>query len=274
MLAIAAVLIVRMLAADDAVRAPQVTPGALVAPDASTADPIDRARAAENAGKLELAIAAYRDAPGADPLFRIGELYERLGKRVEAATYFTRYLEVAPDASDRAAVTTRIAGLLQPRDVAMTPSAIDAAPDRPPVSAPKARKQRCRCLPVDDNHGNNVGLCSAKQPARCQCESAASYVMCQTEFVTCKESEPGCEFWGQGVYARCSDPGYKDFHSPGEAGKPCTGVGNPDATRETGTYLCQYCSDTMVYTGSDGDSCTGYYQFTGERLTGRLAECN
>ena len=56
-------------------------------------------------------LTAYELAPHHDVLFNVATVYERLNELRQAATYYARYLEDAPDAGDRAKVQRTIDGL-------------------------------------------------------------------------------------------------------------------------------------------------------------------
>ncbi|MBL0217135.1 MAG: protein kinase [Myxococcales bacterium] len=270
--------------------APETTPpapapvpaiDAAVAPVTPSADQhLSYARNAESEGKLELAIAeysaAYAVAPGADTLFRIAGLHERLGNRADAARYLQRYLEAAPSASDREVVTTRIA--------ALTAAPLDAGVDAVvrPAIAPKPGSTTtttrpagnyCRCVPIN-GEPDRMSMCKAKQTPKCKCLVETKGVMlCAVPFVKC--SGASCaNSWRDGMV--CDDPAYGRYALAGSAGAPCRGYASPTSGAVDGVLDCNYCvgEEPYAFRGQEGGRCDGFHVTDGVRIAGVLADCD
>jgi hypothetical protein len=232
-------------------------------------------------GKLELAIAEYEAAyavePGADSLFRIAGLYERLGDRAQAAHYLTRYLAAAPAASDRDVVTARIAALAAPTIGSGDGSAsrVTSSPQSTGSPARVARPlEYCQCIPTNRNDGTSQ-LCKAKLAAKCKCQRTDGFDLCPAPFAACSGS--GCDFYSSfdGKH-HCPVPGFAQFALPGTHGGPCTGYANPDQTTPVdGKLTCDQClgASAWPYRGHAGDRCTGFHSSDGRPVAGELDNC-
>ena len=228
-----------------------------VAPDASVSQHLAYARDAIRAGNLELAIEAYKAAYASDrdatSLYEIAVLHARLDRKREAATYYRRYLEAVPQASDRDRIAAEIARL---DPAAPTP---DAAVAKPATRVPPVAKKTglyCRCSDA------TTALCATKSAPRCRCQ-VASGVLCPTPLA------PGNV---------CSDPNSMKFVTPGRSGDQCSGylLYTPSDQRLIGGALrCSVCADAsrLEYRGQDGDPCVGY-AVDGTRVAGQLGPCS
>jgi serine/threonine-protein kinase len=259
-----------------------VTP-AISTPTAPTAaQHLDYARIAENAGKLELAIAEYEAAyaveHGVDSLFRIAGLYERLGNRAEAARYLERYLETAPAASDHDVVAARIAALESSPQIHTGDgggvSATRSTPKAPAVQPPSKPLEYCQCLPLD-NHDGTSQVCKAKLAPKCRCERTDGVNLCPVPFSACSGSD--CAFWSSwdGKH-QCAHPGYTGYVLPGTHGGACNGYANPQQTAPVdGVFVCEQCVGTSgwPFRGHVGDHCDGFHHSDGRPVAGRLDNC-
>jgi serine/threonine-protein kinase len=256
----------------DTVDRPAAVPGdaAVARPDAAVVprdaavatvadDQLRLARDAEDRGDLELAIAAYREAyaarPGADALYRIADLEDRLGKRPDAARDFRRYLDAAPAAADRARVTARIAALEAPAAV--------AAPGRAAVATPAA-KHHCLCGIVPPDHVAWQGACARVSAlGACHCITDDGGQLCLDRVVGSADSSDGF---------RCP----RELE-PGQAGAACRAFDNgrpPTNEVVQGHYECTYCTgNDFAFEGNEGDACIGYDHKTGVRQRGVLHAC-
>jgi hypothetical protein len=238
----------------DAAAAPAPTDSARVADDQ-----LQLARDAENRGDLELAIAAYREAyaahPGADPLYRIADLEDRLDRKADAARDLRRYLEAAPHAADRDRVQARIAALDPP-----TP---------PPAPVAPVVKHHCICTFRRPGFASAEGMCfKARALGNCRCLLPGDQQMCLDPPVACA-NEAGCSM--DFVCRRTSEPGRDGAACKGyDDGRP------PSGAVQDGHYACTYCGndDAFAWVGNRGDACTGYDYHSGARRTGTLDNCH
>jgi len=268
--------------------------------DASIVDPSAAARAAERGGKLDVAIAQYLAAFDAHPdpelLFRVGELYERLDRPLDAIHYFERYLDRAPAAKDRAAVIARLARL---RPAAVTDAGLtDAAPDDAAAAPKPTRKAeplvldlRCRCRRDDDP--NHYWLCPKKHELLCACMDKQNEGLCPAPLVHCEgrcenaaiqktSGSWSCSIgvpsneWKANVKPREACRGYAPSAVPG-----VSSAYNPVETE--GTWKCSYCrlplsaslaerKEIFAVPNKPGDTCTGYAGSNGELKKGHI-EC-
>jgi hypothetical protein len=87
-------------------------------------------------GKFDKALDAYQQAFDAKPLpdflYNIGQCYRNLGDLDQAIFSFKKYLQLAPDASDRGKVEKLIAELEKKRDRERAEAAKLAPPPEPP----------------------------------------------------------------------------------------------------------------------------------------------
>ncbi|MBL0219758.1 MAG: protein kinase [Myxococcales bacterium] len=260
-------------------------------------DKLALARGAEQRGELALAIAAYQEvyaaSPGADPLYRIADLYERIGDRARAATYLHRYLEAAPHASDRELVLERITRLeavaAAPADAGVDASGPDAAVRTAPPP-PKATGDVCECLIVTAN-GSTTNACTAKLRApRCRCRDADRNDLCRSPLTSVSSggallpdgSKEGMYYCVDRTRAACT-PG-NDMPatctvwdtSGGETGQLCRGFGQgqrPSDAPLAGTFSCDMCDWSGKFRGKARDACTGFAGSDGKRYTGELGTC-
>ena len=269
-------------------------------------DKLAIARGAEQRGELALAIAAYQEVyaatPGADPLYRIADLYERIGDRAHAATYFHRYLETAPQASDRELVIERIARLeagvvaAAPADAGVDASRAEsgvrvATRPPPPVKQPKAETgDVCECLIVTDT-GSTANACTAKLRApSCRCRDADRNTLCRSPLTSVSGnggplpdgSQEGSFYCVDRTRADCT-PGDRMpasctiwDTSGGVTGQPCRGFGQgqrPSDAPLAGTYSCDACDWSKQFRGKAGEPCTGFSGTDGKQYTGELGIC-
>jgi tetratricopeptide (TPR) repeat protein len=101
-------------------------------PDPRAAKHADLAIKYYNMGRFDQAIAEYEKAYDIDPdpllLYNLGQAHRRKGDGERAIFFYRRYLQMAPDATDREAVQKKIAELERERQT--------AAPRLPPPSPP------------------------------------------------------------------------------------------------------------------------------------------
>ena len=251
-------------------------PAPALAPAPPVLDHLSRARDAEHAGKLDLALGEYQEVAAADPkatdpLFRMGELSERLGRRAEAATYFERYLAAAPNADDRAAVEARVASLRPlparaagsgvPVAVAPVPKrAVAPAPKRAEAPAPARRRDEiCKCDTIMASYGH-VNLCTGNK-LHCECWDTDVGFLCRVPPRVVDNK------------LRCVDaPALVDPHG----GDACRGYAmdakdGASGPAVTGKLRCSDCTTTS-FEGHEGDPCEGYF---GQQLVtgGTFREC-
>jgi len=277
-------------------------------PPPAPGDPLAAAHQAERSGDLELAIAHYLTAHerthDPDLLFRIAELDERMDRTADAVRYFRRYLDEAPAARDRDAVTARIARLASAATAVADASVADgssgaersvaALPPQPPRSrVPRAPPgQVCHCIEPRTVHGN--WLCHTRRPPRCFCGRSENDPLCSTRFEIChgrcaNTISVSSTTAGEFKYT-CPDPKYGGFLRTEKPGAPCAGYSSFDvhadpatvanAVRYEGTYLCSYCRDTSSsdaayasqfdYQGAPGTACVGVRHEDGKQVAGHL----
>jgi tetratricopeptide (TPR) repeat protein len=248
-------------------------------------DPLQLAREAEARGDLARAIELYQQAYALTPtspdvVYRLGDLYERTGDRERAVTAFKHYLELAPAAPDRDAVTRRVAALAPP---ASRPSPAG----RPPPSKPVSSKT-CLCE-VRTSEGSLAYVCNKTAAPTCSCVDSSQYDLCPTEFTvdddhaaTRAPVKPG----QSGTFA-CVDVSRAECnvgskypascnlldHERVAPGAPCEGW-NTSAEHVRGTIQCSYCMHNgPAFHGEDGDACRGFGNWDGKPLIGKLVEC-
>jgi len=246
-----------------------------VAPDAAP-DLIALAHTAEANGELAKAVGYYEEVyattHAADLLFRIADLYERLGATERAAVHFERYLAAAPDAPDRVAVTTRLAKLRAPVERVGSGSGSSRPRVTPANQAqPCASGQARLCVRGVGTEAKT--LCSgATKQARCSCIGGGPTTLCPIPLTDVS-----------GV-SSCSSPITKDclvrldaihcnrfYFTGGTHGALCVGFGN-DAIELAGEVECLRCTDAR-FVGRAGDACSGFDGETGEPLSGVLGAC-
>ena len=265
---------------------------------ATAPPPVDKlaiARAAEQRGELALAIAAYQEAynatPGADPLYRIADLYERLGDRTRAASYLHRYLDAAPQASDRDVVTDRIARLeavAAPVDAGAAPDASKRVTNTP--SQPPATGDVCECL-IETANGSTANACTKKLRApSCRCRDADRNDLCTVPLTSAApDYSPLPDGSKEGAFY-CIDRKRGDCKprdnmpasctvwnkSGGATGDACRGFGQgqrPSDAPLAGTLSCDACDWSTHFRGKAGDACTGFAGSDGKQYTGVLGTC-
>ncbi len=232
-----------------------------------------KARAAERAGKLDDAIAAYGDAyaldPAADTSFQIAELHERLGHDADAITWFQRYLHLAKNASDHDVVVDRIARLERAVNPPKTSNTVARHVDTAPL-------ERCHCIPIDGP--DTQSLCKNKGPSLCKCKHHDGRDLCPTQVTrcpACPDPDKRCDADGCSSDGwSCGDKLFQTTHVPAKHGDPCTGYETYDLLPAShGTWYCDVCSGPhppRQFVGHHGDKCFGYYRHTGQRMEGRL----
>ncbi|MDQ3369280.1 MAG: tetratricopeptide repeat protein, partial [Myxococcota bacterium] len=257
--------------------------GAPVARDAGSERDLAYARSAEATGKLELAIAAYEEAQRtsetAPTAFKLGELHERLGRRADAARAFERYLVLAPEASDRDAVRTRIVALAALLvDAGVVAVAVAADGSRPDAgvkrTAPTPQGSYCMCVDA-------VSLCPSRATAPlCECRVTTGVGfgprLCSVALGVCE----GCEHTRACTDPRCDKAGRMKCPDPSShvAGKTpdarCEGFQKEE--RRDGAYSCTWCRGVQLksYRGQPGDRCHGFDRHTGVRTEGILDGCS
>src|SRR6202012_3597747 len=91
-------------------------------------------------GKSDKALDEYQQAFDAKPLpdflYNIGQCYRNLGDLDQAIFSFKKYLQLAPDASDRDKVEKLISGLEEKRDRGKAPEVLPPPQQAPPQQAP------------------------------------------------------------------------------------------------------------------------------------------
>ena len=287
----AAVAVVLAQRGDKPTRPAQPAPPArqIAPPLAPPADapPIDHgsiARAAESAGKLDLAIAEYKEAGGPESLFHLGDLSQRLGRTSEAASYFQQYLAAAPSAADHDVVARRLAGLT-------------AAPKPPARVRTGPLDKQCLCVRDEDagTHGSVTTVCRQKPAkARCRCLDPERYDLCPIpwqieedgQIKKVGQSATGTAWCTNPKRAECTALGDKPdacglLVSDGQPrGGACTGYpsrdgdGNVTDHQVSGTWECSWCTPgTAYYDGHDGDACSGFWPDDGHAQSGHLRFC-
>jgi serine/threonine-protein kinase len=269
---------------------------AVVAPDASTAPTLAQhlayADAAENEGKLELAIAALEEAakldPGAKLRMRLAGLHERLGHRAETARYLHAYLDAAPQASDRASVLARLSALEAP--VAVGAGGAEVANARPRIAAAKPKMtvpagsgvpvataanptSTCVCTPNSFERAHSEFLCDVRSTLECRCQAKDGVDLCARWIPCAPGSQDDCGYYYPGV--RCSTKSVLEATLPGPFGAPCKGYAMPNTPELDGAQTCSMaCPDPhLEFHGESGKACAGYDRETGERIDGHLAKC-
>jgi serine/threonine-protein kinase len=261
-------------------------PDAAVA-DAAQPDRLAIAREAEARGELALAITAYQEVfagqPSANVAYRLGDLYERIGDRERARTFFTRYLELAVSPPDREAITSRIARLDK---AAATRTASPAASKRAssPSTPPSAGKS---CVCEAEVGQWTTYLCSKRATSPvCECMSESRDYLCPVPYVAenvqhqrvppksedafsfrCVADKPECEGVDP-LPSGCSLLPRKNTRD----GDACSGF-SLHGVSMAGTISCNWCDDGPGFRGENGDSCKGWSSSTGKPLTGTLKKC-
>lgn len=241
------------------------------APAAPPVDPLAAARAAESHGELARAAQAFRDAYAAsgDPalLAHLGELYERLGDRAQAAAYYQRYLDATPHPSEHQDLEDRIARLTPPPRTGPAPTTCECCAD---AAGPSSKRF----------------LCPHVISPRCTCWSpAANAELCLQPFVQC--TRPPCdELFAEGsdvMWWNCPERAFRDRDLRGRPDAPCTGYlasrARPGAAQHptAGTLSCNFClgaemsdDDAYAIQGATGAACTGYDPGNGELERGHV----
>jgi tRNA A-37 threonylcarbamoyl transferase component Bud32/tetratricopeptide (TPR) repeat protein len=277
---------------EDVTESPQVY---VLEAGVTATDPLVKAREAERAGKLELAVAHYLEAhataPDPDLLYRIGELYERMNRTSEAVMFLRRYLEEAPQAKDRDAVAAKIARLVPTPPDAGVAATRDAGVVRTPPRAidagvaPRDPTMVCYCQP----EGRLQWMCKRRySPPLCRCEVRTT-ALCPEPFKPCPEGRCATEH----VASRNDDRyscaiGWLAYYKPAEPGTACTGYAFGDITKPAdaataplrdGKHDCSACRfpdmtteqfrAQVEYDGLEGASCRGYLA-DGVEMVGRI----
>ena len=277
-LVVAAIALIAKLRGADS--APPVVPGdAALAVVVAAPEPIAVAHAAEAKGDLARAIAAYEEVYAAtrapESLFRIADLYERLGATERAVLNFERYLVAAPDAPDRSAVATRLAKL-RAQIPTMDPASrrkVSTSGQAKPVQPCEAAYAR-RCIRIVGTE--TEVLCKAVTTQRCSCESDAdSHTLCPIPmsdvggvFSCSAPRSADCLFlMGSGVDTSCN----QFYFTGGTGGTRCEGYEHK-GIRLPGKVECTRCAGTD-YAGVAHEACAGFDGETGRALSGVLSEC-
>ncbi|MBA3453265.1 MAG: protein kinase [Deltaproteobacteria bacterium] len=263
-------------------------------------DKLAFARSAEQRGELALALAAYQEAyaasPAADPLFRIADLYERLGDRERAAAYLRRYLEAAPQASDREVVLVRIARLARGAGDAGVTAADASDPvrvTRSPEQDRVATGTPCECK-IETAEGWTTNACKSKLRApSCECRDAERNGLCPVAYTVTGSDDSPLPDGTTGGVIHCVDRTRSDCAPRsgmpascvlgrswnGTSGQPCRGYARgqrPSDSPVAGIYECDLCDwapSAPKYRGKAGEPCTGYTGSDGKRYSGILTAC-